>query len=478
MRQARSKSPFRFFKSFRTRLTLILVLLMLFIGALSNLLIYQYAITEQFQSIRLRLKVIATTASLMIDGDKLGKIPLNPGGVDTSEFRDIFEQLKRIKDANKPIKYIYTMARTEKPGILKFIVDADYAKERPSERNNSYPGTEYDASRFAAMIDSFYGPAADEKITRDQWGYFLSGYAPVYDSLGKIVAILGIDLKADDVYAIQKGVHQRTIMVLILGIFLSFILALFFSKRITRSLSKLVEATRYISSGVLYKVDVSGAEEMQQLAKAFNTMAASLDESKKNLLNYFYRVVQSLIRILEAKDPYTRGHSERVSEYSEKIALKLGFPPIKAELIKEIAMLHDIGKLAIHDDILNKKDKLSSGDWEQIKQHPVIGEDILKPILITEEMMSIVRQHHERYDGKGYPDKIEGNNLNIYASIVSVADAYDAMTSQRAYRDALTKEEAVGEMLKNRGSQFSPEVVDILIKILNEENSQNSGTHT
>jgi len=179
--------------------------------------------------------------------------------------------------------------------------------------------------------------------------------------------------------------------------------------------------------------------------------------------------VQSLIRILEAKDVYTRGHSERVSEYAEKTALKMQLPAQKVELLKKVAQLHDIGKLVIYEGILNKQDKLTEEEWKIIRGHPVTGEEILKPLFLDDEMLAAVRSHHERYDGRGYPDKISGENTSVFTQIISVADTYDAMTSARAYRSALSKEEATRELKNNCGTQFNPQVVEAFLNVLQEE---------
>jgi len=320
------------------------------------------------------------------------------------------------------------------------------------------------------MIKGYNEATADHKIQFDEWGPTLSGYAPIRDRQGKAVAVLGVDITAEDLAKLQRGVHVRAIFVLVLGIFISFILGMLISERVTRPIERLVEGTHYISGGNLnYQVDIRGSDEITELANSFNQMAKSLHSSREKLLDYFYRVVQSLIRILEARDCYTSGHSERVSEYAQKIASKMEFAQDKIESLSKIALLHDIGKLGIQESILNKPGKLTEQEWEEIRKHPVIGEEILKPVLLNEEMLSIVRGHHERYDGKGYPDKISGDNINIFAAILSVADAYDAMTSHRAYRTALDKQTALEEIKRNRSAQFNPKAVDALLLVLQDE---------
>jgi putative nucleotidyltransferase with HDIG domain len=320
------------------------------------------------------------------------------------------------------------------------------------------------------MLKAFEGPAADKKLTLDEWGVFLSGYAPVRNKAGEVVAILGVDNMAEDVYNMQREIRHRALFVLALGFLVSLAVGFLISSRITKPIKNLVELTRRIAAGDLHsRAELIGSDEIAELANSFNSMASSLYASRKRLHDYFYDVTQSLVRILEAKDHYTRGHSDRVADYSYKIALKMGLSQEKAELLKEAAEFHDIGKLGIQEGILNKKGKLTEEEWKIIQEHPVIGEDILRPVLLHEEMLAAIRSHHERFDGGGYPDKIAGDDINLFAQIVSVADAYDAMISPRAYRAAMKKEEAMAELKANSGTQFNPRAVETFLAILKEE---------
>lgn len=455
-------------KSFQTKITLALIISMLFIGGMCNFLIYKFTLTTQFESLRSKLMVIAQTAALFIEPEELMRIPLTPDGKDTPQFKAIYDKLAKIKNANPSIRYIYTMTRTDEPGIWKFIVDLD----SPGGPKAAHPGFKYEAGRFSEMLKAFDGPAADKKLEIDEWGVTLSGYAPVRNQDGKAVAILGVDLMADDVHRIQKKVHGRAVFVLILGIVFSLGVGTLVAGRINDPIKRLVEGTRYISEGNLnYRVQISGDDEISGLAEAFNTMAQNLNASRKKLLDYFYNVVKSLVRILEAKDHYTRGHSERVADYAEKIALQMNLSVDKIGLLREAALLHDIGKLGIREGILNKKEKLTEDEWEIIRKHPLVGEDILKPVILTEEMLAVIRGHHERYDGAGYPDHLKGESISIFASIITVADAYDAMTSPRAYRAQMSKEKAIEELRKNKGTQFNPNVVEAFLKILEQPSS-------
>lgn len=455
-----------FGRSFQLKVTLLLVLSLFFIACLSNYLIYKFSYDSQFNQLRDKLKVIAQTAALFVDAETLTHVPLTKEGVNSQPYKTIAERLMSIKRVNPPIKYIYTMSKTEKEGMWQFVVDPE-----PVVRGiTSYPGDKYNVTRYSEMPKAFFGPAADKQLETDEWGTFLSGYAPIRDNDGRAVAILGVDITADDVYVFQRGVKQRGILVLVLGVVVSVLLGMLISNSITRPINELVEGIYHIAEGDLrHRVRIKSRDEIGELASSFNQMADNLFEVRKKLLDYFYRIAQSLVRILEAKDQYTRGHSERVADFSEKIAINMGIPKDKVDLLKEAALLHDIGKIGIKESILNKEGKLTIEEWDAIQQHPIIGEDIIKPVSISEEMLAIVRGHHERYDGAGYPDKINGENINIFTAIVSVADAYDAMTSPRAYRPALSRKDSIEQLNKNRGSQFHPEVVDTLIEILKIE---------
>lgn len=458
-------------RSFQSKVTAALIASMLFVGVMSNFLIYNFNLNSSFNELRDKLKVIAQTAALMVDADMLKEIPLTREGIETPQYKIIAEKLESIKRVNQPIKYIYTLGRTQEERLWHFIVDPDFDnKGEKGQQSTSYPGDKYNAARFPEMLKAFESPSADKKLEIDEWGVTLSGYAPIRDKAGRAVAVLGVDLAADDVYKTQQQVHRRAFLVLALGVIISIVLGMLISRRITGPVNKLVVGTRNISDGNLnYRVEIIGADEISELADSFNRMAKSLYESRQRLFNYFYHTVQSLVRILEARDPYTRGHSERVSEYAGKIAVRLGFPQKKIELLKDTALLHDIGKLGIQESILSKNGKLTEEEWEIVRKHPIFGETILKPVVLNDEMLAMVRGHHERYDSKGYPDKLSGENINIFAAIVSVADAYDAMTSARAYRSALSMQKAIDELKKNSGTQFNPKIIEAFVKILEKE---------
>lgn len=455
-------------RQFRLKLTIILIFGMLFVLLLSDLIVYKFALEEQFQNLRRQLMMTAQTAALIVDPAALQKIPLNAGGLQTPAFQSIRQQLIKIKLANPLVKYLYTMTPTNSPGIWQFIVDANPFPEKNDGRfYRAFPGDTYNAARFPEMMKALHEPAADQKLEIDEWGVTLSGYAPIRDQNGRTVAMLGVDIDAKDVYSLHQRIHNRMVLVIISGVLLSFAIGFLFSKKIHEPIRQLVEGIRYIGKGHLkYQIDVKGHDEISELGHSFNHMAKNLHLARERLIRYFYSVVRTLIKVLEAKDRYTKGHSEKVAYYAAKIAMKMGFSREQIKLFRKMTLLHDIGKVGVKDSVLNKPDKLTPEEWEMIKKHPEIGEEILKPVLDNPDMLAIVRGHHERYDGKGYPDGLSKDQINIYAAIVAVADAYDAMTTDRAYRKALSKSDAIRQLKENRGTQFHPQVVDAFIEIL------------
>ncbi len=458
-------------KRFQLKITLAIIFCMLLIVGLSDILIYRFSYQAQFNGIRTRLMLIAQTTALLVNPEILQEISLNRDAVESLPYKITADKLRKVKEANPQIKYIYTMTKTQEEGIWQFLVDPDPVSEKKKvNAHTSFPGDKYDASRFPEMLKSFEGPSADTKLEIDEWGVSLSGYAPIRDKEGKAIAILGIDISANDIYQMHAQVQERAILVLLFGIILSIVVGMMISGRVAKPVEELIKGTRHISDGDLeYQVEIKGEDEISDLAKSFNHMANNLYQSKQKILNHFYDVVQLLVRILEVRDHYTKGHSESVAEYAAKIAAKMGFSQSVVEVFKRMTLLHDIGKLGIKDAVLHKTEKLTDEEWETIKKHPVIGEEILKPILGDEDMLAIIRGHHERFDGTGYPDRLKAEQINIFASIVCVADAYDAMTSNRSYRKALSQEEAIERLKKASASQFNPQVVEVFLQILEEE---------
>ena len=194
-----------------------------------------------------------------------------------------------------------------------------------------------------------------------------------------------------------------------------------------------------------------------------------LKEEKNNSEKLLIELTQALATTIDAKDKYTSGHSRRVAEYSKMLAAALGKEEKEQQEIYLFALLHDIGKIGIPDWIINKENKLTEEEYAEIKKHPQIGYEILKSISIMPNLKTGVRWHHERIDGTGYPDGLSGDDIPEYAKIISVADAYDAMTSNRSYRSSLPQDQVRAEIENQKGTQFDPIVADKLLEIIDAD---------
>ncbi len=194
-----------------------------------------------------------------------------------------------------------------------------------------------------------------------------------------------------------------------------------------------------------------------------------LEDSKEQLEQAYLDMVQTLRYTVEAKDSYTRGHSDRVSEYSVLIGEKLGLPAEQIKTLRIGGLFHDIGKIGIPDSILLKPAKLTDEEYSQIKNHPSIGAHILGSAAIFQDIIPIVKHHHERYDGNGYPSKLKGEEIPYLARIAAVADTFDAMTSRRSYRGPIEVEHVKEEIKRCEGTQFDPQIAEVFIEILNND---------
>ena len=188
------------------------------------------------------------------------------------------------------------------------------------------------------------------------------------------------------------------------------------------------------------------------------------------LINSSYmNAIRSLVNSLEARDPYTKGHSEQVAYYSLLIGKEMGLSEEELEILRNAAYLHDLGKIGIKDEILLKPGPLNEEERNIIKKHPVLTVEILQPLNIRKEEIEATLYHHERVDGKGYPKGLKGDEIPLYAKILAVADAYSAMISERPYRKKMSKEEAIETLKKNAGTQFDKEVVEWFLKAISKK---------
>jgi putative nucleotidyltransferase with HDIG domain len=214
--------------------------------------------------------------------------------------------------------------------------------------------------------------------------------------------------------------------------------------------------------------DAFGEEEKRMLQTLASQAAIAIENARlfEKTQRTYYETIKSLAQALEARDAYTKGHSERVTKYAIKVAEKMGLSEEDKTLISYSGLLHDIGKIGISDTILKKPYGLTLEEKTAIETHPLFGDNILSPIKFLEKAQQIVLHHHERYDGKGYPAGLRGEQIPITARIIAVTDAYDAMTSERPYRRALSHDDAIKELKEKAGTQFDPKVVETFLTLI------------
>ena len=213
---------------------------------------------------------------------------------------------------------------------------------------------------------------------------------------------------------------------------------------------------------LLIESGIKSIEQMNEIKKINEKLSATYQELEKA----YMESIQTLRYTVEAKDSYTRGHSDRVSEFSVLLGKYLGLSDKDLKTLRLGGLFHDIGKIGVPDTILQKADKLTDDEYSQIKQHPNIGVHILSNATIFNDILPIVEHHHERYDGRGYPGMLKGEEIPYLARITAVVDSFDAMSSKRAYRDSLPLDTIISEFERCKGTQFDPQIDDVFLDIL------------
>lgn len=302
------------------------------------------------------------------------------------------------------------------------------------------------------------------KITSD---YVLDLYYPIKNNNNETLKNLKISLNVkpyiQSVNELFPAILKFLIFITVIVIFLEVKYIYSFAKK----LDDVVAEIDCISNGdYTRKIDMVGSKELNKLILHTHYMGETIDKKIKETKQASLDLIYVLIRTIETKDDYTKGHSERVSKYSEIIGISMNYEDI--EELKKAAILHDIGKIGLMEQILTKEDKLTEEEYEIVKKHPISGYEILKDIDSLKNIATIIKQHHEKYDGTGYVDGLCKDNIHLAARIIAVADTFDAITSNRSYRKAKSGGEAIKIIVENSGTQFDPKVVNALLACKNE----------
>ncbi len=290
--------------------------------------------------------------------------------------------------------------------------------------------------------------------------------------LGYVVLGMNRSLLLDARRSAQKSVIRGLIVALVMGITGVFVL----SMSITRPIKELSSGVEELKKGRKKPLKVYSKDELGRLTENFNDMSALIVEQKDQLAKYageleeaYISTLKVLAAAIDARDPYTMGHSARVAQLSVKMGEAIGLSKKELEDLEIACLFHDVGKIKTPDHVLLKPGKLEADEFKEMARHTEDGMNIISKAPSLAKYIPAVRHHHEWYNGKGYPDGLAGDEIPLHASIIAIADSFDAMTSNRPYRKSRSEAEAIEEILRCSGTQFDPSLVDVFVRAFKNE---------
>ncbi len=454
------------FRSITTKIVLLVVLALVISNSALCLIFIAHSRAAIRKAIQQRMLDIANCASGSVDGDVLEKI--TAADEDSPEYRKIYDSLAVFRD-NVELEYVYGI-KDEGNGVFTFTVDP--AINDPAEFG---AGVEY----TEALDSASRGTAAvDEVPYEDEWGWFYSAYSPVFDSSGNVGGVIGVDFSVDwfeeQIDSQTASIIETFSVILAVTLCIGCVVTTMLAESIIRPLKHIIRVAKQYESGDFGESLQTGAnDEVGELSRALQSMSEALKEKVEEKISeneqLFLQVVRSLADAIDAKDTYTNGHSGRVADYSREIARRFGYDEEGLDAIYMMGLLHDVGKIGVPDEVINKTSKLTDEEFALIKLHPIIGSKILENIRSMPKLAWGARWHHERYGGGGYPDGLSAEEIPEEARIIAVADAYDAMTSNRSYRTVMPQEKVREQIEKGKGVQFDPQFADIMIAMIDED---------
>jgi putative nucleotidyltransferase with HDIG domain len=318
-----------------------------------------------------------------------------------------------------------------------------------------------------------FGDTQADEVMRD--GRRLIEYTTPISFAGRRVGIASLGLSMQGLAAAERSIRKLIFAAAAVILVIAFFGTLVLSSIFTHPVKRLHKGVLSLASSETFQpVPVHSSDELGALTRNFNRMAETILAQKNSLQMKALQLEEayiSMVRViaasLDARDPYTMGHSTRVARMSCLLGRRLGMGEEELSHLERAAIFHDIGKIKTPDDVLKGEERLSRAEvGEQMEGHPADGTEILRMAPFLHRYSPVVRAHHEWYNGEGYPDGIKGDKIPLHAQIIALADAFDAMTTERPYRAALSSEEAIDEILQFRGTQFSPELADAFAKMV------------
>jgi putative nucleotidyltransferase with HDIG domain len=419
------------------------------------------------------LLVVGMAGAVMTVTNRSVRADLIQRGVSASRILALSARWSLVVGDNAALYNLAVETRRSSPDIeYVAVLDDDgwiIAHNDPREL-----GRDFRPSVRVAPLGGFVETQVDD-VLRD--GKDMIEFTTAILHRGRKIGLVSVGFSKQTLVDAQKKV-RRSITAVAVGVFgIALVGTLLLSSFITTPIKRLTSAIRVISTGrTFHKIPVSSSDEFGELLRSFNRMAETILEQQASLKEYADRLEAAylgMVRVvaasIEARDPYTIGHSTRVAQLSCALGKRLGMDEEELGHLEKAALFHDVGKIGMPDEVLLKEERLSGGELDVMRRHPLEGAEILRMAPFLDRYVAIVEAHHEWYDGNGYPDGRKDSQIPIHAQIISLADAYDAMTTTRPYRKAQTNDEAIESILEYKGTQFSPVLADAFVRLLREE---------
>jgi putative nucleotidyltransferase with HDIG domain len=435
----------RLFQGIRFKLSVLIFLLVALLTGISSAIVMNIMESFALREMVKRGQSLAESASSaagysMISGDILALDNL----------------MAKLKESQKDILFVAT---ADERGFIN-------AHSELGNSGKPYP------QRDGHMIISDSNATAVREV-RDGETKFYEFRKPMVFA-GKKLGDLYLGIDASSLIAASSVARKKIISVAVAILAIGVIGTIFLSNFITKPIKSLTGAVSELSSGKYEReIPFATRDEIGELIQNFNKMARTIIEQNLRLQNHareieesFVATVKVLSAAIDARDPYTLGHSTRVAGMALLVGGKLGLSKAQLKELELVSLFHDVGKIRTPDHILQKKAPLNNEEVSIMMRHAEDGAEILKLVAPLQNHIPAVLHHHEWFDGTGYPNGLKGEEIPLFAAIISIADAYDAMTSSRSYRKAKTREQATGEIRKFKGKQFDPHISDLFIELI------------